>query len=87
MAVIEAQVAGIPAVVTDVLGNRDVVINAETGFICGTIQEMVDRLAALVADAGARERMGARARELALGRFSVDRMLEELISAYALRAA
>ena len=87
MAVIEAQVAGIPAIVTDVLGNRDVVVNDETGYICGTVREMVDRLSALAADEGAREGMGARARALALGRFSVDRMLEELTSAYAERAA
>lgn len=83
IAVIEAQVAGIPAVVTDILGNRDIVIDGETGFICHSEDAMVARLTRLIADPHTRVALGQRSRELAMNRFSVDRMLDELLAAYS----
>lgn len=69
VAVIEAQVAGLPAVVTDVIGNRDVVLPSETGFVCADEQSLVASLEALIASPDLRARMGAQARELGLVRF------------------
>ncbi len=82
IAVIEAQVAGIPAVVTDVLGNRDVVSDGQTGYVCRGETAMATRLVELVADPTRRESLGRRARELALVRFDVERLLDELTAAY-----
>jgi glycosyltransferase involved in cell wall biosynthesis len=84
LAVIEAQVAGLPAVVTDVAGNRDVVVDGATGFVIDSRPEMAERILQLVADPEMRRRMGAEARRQALARFSVDRMIRELVAAYGL---
>lgn len=83
MAVIEAQVAGIPAVVTDILGNRDVIIDGETGYVCCGEDELVASLGRLIADPADCQRLGARAREQARERFDVSRLLNELIAAYS----
>ncbi|MDP2430934.1 MAG: glycosyltransferase [Pseudomonadota bacterium] len=82
IAVIEAQVAGIPAVVTNVLGNRDIVVAGETGYVCRDADEMATRLEELVADPARRMELGCRARELALLRFDAERLLNELTAAY-----
>lgn len=83
IAVIEAQVAGIPAVVTDVLGNRDVVLDGETGYVCRGEEALAARLVELVAEEARREAFGCRARELALRRFDVERLLNDLEAAYS----
>lgn len=82
IAVIEAQVAGIPAVVTDILGNRDIVADGETGYVCRNEDELAARLRQLIAEPQTRALLGQRARQLALVRFSVDRLLDELLAAY-----
>jgi glycosyltransferase involved in cell wall biosynthesis len=61
---IEAALAGLPAVTTDVPGARDVVADGETGFVVPVddLDAMVDRVADLVADPDRRAAMGAAAR-------------------------
>jgi glycosyltransferase involved in cell wall biosynthesis len=86
VALIEAQVCGLPAVATDVVGNRDVVAHGETGFLCRSADEMASSLARLVHDPALRLRLGARARERALPRFNLDRLVDELETLY-MRAA
>jgi glycosyltransferase involved in cell wall biosynthesis len=89
VALIEAQVAGLPAVATDVVGNRDVVRHGETGYVERSAEGMSRSLAALIADAALRRRLGNRAREIALERFDLNRMLdayERLYSTAAPRA-
>jgi glycosyltransferase involved in cell wall biosynthesis len=86
VALIEAQVAGLPAVATDVVGNRDVIRHGETGFVESTPEALSQSLGRLIADAGLRRRMGARARELALPRFNVDRMIDDCERLYATAA-
>lgn len=76
VALIESQVAGLPGVATDVVGNRDVIRDGETGFIARDAEELSAALARLVADAGLRRTMGRRARELGLERFNLDRMID-----------
>lgn len=85
MSLIEAQAAGLPAVVSDVVGCRDVVIHGETGFVCRSDAELIERTRLLIRDAQLRDDMGRRARELALQRFSVERMHREMLEAYAER--
>lgn len=82
IAVIEAQVAGIPAVVTDILGNRDIVVEGVTGFICRDEEEMAAQLQRLIDEPQTRAILGQRARESALTRFSVEHLLDELLAAY-----
>lgn len=82
LALIEAQAAGLPAVVSNVVGNRDVVINGETGFVCDTDEELIQQTRLLVQDAALRQKMGLAAREMAAVRFSVDRMHREMMAVY-----
>ena len=83
IALIEAQVAGLPAVATDVVGNRDVIRDGETGFVRADVEGLSEALARLIADPALRARMGARARELALGRFALERMVDDYERLYA----
>lgn len=82
LSLIEAQVAGLPAVVIDVVGCRDVVIDGVTGYVCKNVGEMKDKILCLIKDRKLRLGMGARARELGLERFSTRRMHDEMVSVY-----
>lgn len=82
LALIEAQAAGLPAVVSDVVGNRDVVINGETGFVCDTDEELIQKTRLLIQDSALRQKMGKAARDMAAVRFSVERMHREMMLVY-----
>ena len=82
LALIEAQAAGLPAVVSDVVGNRDVVIDGVTGFVCQTDAELLEKTRRLIEDVDLRHRMGQAAREMAAVRFSVTRMHREMMAVY-----
>lgn len=82
LSLIEAQVAGIAAVVPDVEGCRDVVIDGVTGFICKGPESMAEKVLLLIKDTNLRKEMGKAARELSLKRFSPERMHQETMTAY-----
>lgn len=82
LALIEAQAAGVPAVVSNVVGCRDVVQHCVTGFVCNTDEELCARTRQLIQDASLRKRMGDNAAQMARTRFSVARMNDELLQLY-----
>lgn len=82
LSLIEAQVAGLPAVVTDVVGCRDAVIDGVTGYVCKDVEDMKEKILHLLRNQKLRVAMGAKARELGLERFSTRRMHDEMIRAY-----
>lgn len=82
LALIEAQAGGLPAVVSDVVGNRDVVIHGETGFVCKTDSEMIDKTRLLIKNVVLRRQMGLAACDMAKERFSVARMHSEMMKIY-----
>lgn len=82
LALIEAQAAGIPAVVSDVVGNRDVVVDGKTGFVCKTDRELLEKCQLLINDIELRRDMAEHARITARARFGVERMHRELMSLY-----
>ncbi|KAG8154568.1 glycosyltransferase [Burkholderia catarinensis] len=84
VALIEAQVAGIPAVVTDVVGNRDVVIHGVTGYVASNADEMAGYLTTLRDDRQLREQMGAAARKRAFQRFSMNAIFRQWHALYGL---
>lgn len=67
MAVVEAMAMGLPVVAPALGGLRETVANGETGFLCGTRQEIVDRALQFADDVALRRQMGARGRERAAG--------------------
>jgi glycosyltransferase involved in cell wall biosynthesis len=71
-----------PAVVSNVVGCRDVVQDGVTGFVCDTDEELCARTRQLIGDADLRKRMGDNAASMARERFSVARMNDELLQLY-----
>lgn len=82
LSLLEAQVAGLPAVVPDVVGCRDIVRHGETGFICKSDNELALRLRELIENRELRQKMGGAARKMARERFSVERMHKEMVEVY-----
>ena len=70
---IEAGMAGLAVVTTDVPGARDVVVDGLTGNIVGVNDEsgLADAVATLLTDPERRKRMGAAARERCVSRYSL----------------
>jgi len=73
IALIEAQAAGLPAVVSRIVGNRDVIVHGVTGFLANTDDDLSTYTQQLIGDPSLRMKMGAAAREYAFRRFSPER--------------
>jgi glycosyltransferase involved in cell wall biosynthesis len=75
--------AGLPVVSTAVGGIPDVVEDGVTGILCpvdaGALRAA---LSAMQHDRERSRRMGKRAREVALSRYSADRMLDDYMTLY-----
>lgn len=71
---IEAGLAGIPVVATEVAGARTVIDDGTSGRVVAVddLDALVEAVRALVADPAARARMGAAARSRCLDRFTLD---------------
>lgn len=76
---IEAGMAGLAVVTTDVPGARDVVVDGVTGSIVGVDDEdgLADAVERLLADGALRSKMGEAARERCLSEFSLAASAEE----------
>lgn len=72
--------AGIPAVCSPVGAAPEIVRNGREGFLAGTTAEWDDALAALLADADLRSRLGAAGRSRAEERFSVRANAPKLVA-------
>jgi glycosyltransferase involved in cell wall biosynthesis len=61
MALMQAQAQGVPAVVSNAVGNRDAVVQGRTGYVAATDRELVTRTRDLLQDPGLRARMSTAA--------------------------
>ena len=83
IALIEAQLAGIPIVATDVGSSAEVISHAETGFLVRNDPlELVKSLELLIRDREMLKKMGERAYSRASELFSVKRMIDAHEEAY-----
>jgi len=82
--IVEAMAAGAPIVSTPVGGIPEAVIDGHNGYLVapGDIDALHDRLRRLVLDAGLRDRMGRRSRELMEKHFELDALLDRLVEVY-----
>ncbi|HEX5514511.1 MAG TPA: glycosyltransferase [Gammaproteobacteria bacterium] len=82
--VLEAMSAGLPAVVTAVGGNPELVIDGLTGFLVepGDDQGLREHLQTLALDTALRQQLGRAARQRAAALFSLDLMLEGYLRLY-----
>ncbi|GAB3753239.1 glycosyltransferase family 4 protein [Zhihengliuella somnathii] len=87
MALMQAQAAGIPCVVSDVVGNRDAVVDGVTGYVCRTDAELVEKCRILLENADLRQSMGAEAIEHARRRLTDENLGPETLSLYGGKTA
>lgn len=83
LSLIEAHAQGIPAVVSDVVGNRDTVVDGVTGFICADDSELIAATRSLVEDAALRDRMSLAAVEWSRTDLTDDNLGRETLAIYA----
>ena len=58
LSLLEAMYLRKPCVVTNVVGNRDVIHNGKNGFVCNDIEEFVEKIQYLASNSSERSRMG-----------------------------
>ena len=75
--ILEAMVAGVPVVATDIPGNRDLVISHETGYLVpvGDRAAFARQTLQLLEDESLRKEMGNAAKRRVADHFSVDKMI------------
>lgn len=83
LAALEAMAAGRPVVATRLDSLPEIVIDGETGFLVspGT-EELAQRLVVLARNRELREKMGARGRERARTKFTIEAMTEKTLTVY-----
>jgi glycosyltransferase involved in cell wall biosynthesis len=83
LTLIEGQMAGVPAIATDVGSVSEVVENEVTGLVTSTqIDQIASSLGRLIDDSMLRSIMAKNAKERALDRFSIEKMVESHIQVY-----
>lgn len=78
-AILESMAAGLPMVATDVGGNREAIVEGETGFLVPPrdADTLANRILRLLGDRALAQRMGRAGRERIERTFSLQRMVEE----------
>lgn len=84
-AVLEAMACGMPVVASSVMGNADIIIDGETGFLIDLAEaaKFSDRLAGLASAPERTAAMGRNSRNLVLRKYSWNRRAEEYISLFS----
>jgi len=83
LTLIEGQMAGVPAIATDVGSVSEIVENEVTGFVTSIqIDQIASSLGRLIDDSMLRSIMAKNAKERALDRFSIAKMVESHIQVY-----
>lgn len=83
-AIVQGQLAGAPAIAYDIDGNREGLIDGQTGFIVSPFDQRAlgEKLSMLIEDADRRRTMGQSGREFALSRFDARVMADSLECVY-----
>ncbi len=82
LALLEAQASGIPAVVTKIPGNDEVVQQGETGYVGEDKEKLMAYLSALIDSADEREKLGKRAKQNTEKYFSLTAMADQYKNEY-----
>jgi glycosyltransferase involved in cell wall biosynthesis len=84
VSLIEAALAGVPAVCTDVGSAAEVVLDGDTGLVVpADVDAVAGAVQTLLQDAAMRHRMGRAAQARAVDSYSVERMLRSHLDLYA----
>ncbi len=84
LAALEAQACEVPVVASRVGGIPEVINDGESGFMSdvGDTEKMADDVLKLLADDELRQAFGARGRELAVSRYSTEKIIPQYIAFY-----
>jgi glycosyltransferase involved in cell wall biosynthesis len=82
LSVLQAMAAGVPCVVTDVVGNRDAVTHAKTGLIGADTPALMRNLVTLLEHPALAEKFGKAARQNARERFGREPFRQQLRELY-----
>lgn len=84
IALLEAMATSLPVVVTDVGGNQEIVLDGVTGHLVPSksYQALADKIISVISDKGLMFKMGRKAREVVLSKFSVEKMAENYRKQY-----
>ncbi len=82
--IMEGMLCGVPVVATDVGGNRELVVDGVTGYLCpaGDAAALAAKVGRLLHDREAARRMGSAGRQRIRERFTVQRMVAETEQIY-----
>jgi glycosyltransferase involved in cell wall biosynthesis len=78
----QAMAAGVPCLASDTLAHRALIRHGETGFICASDVDVVEKLVALLRDPTERERIGQAARAEAARLFTQRHFETAVLRAY-----
>jgi glycosyltransferase involved in cell wall biosynthesis len=79
---IEAGLAGLPAVAENVGAVAEVISDKKTGFLCNSLEERVQAITLLIEDIQLRHQMGSNARIHCLTHFSPQKFIDDHIGVY-----
>ena len=79
---LEAMSLGVPCVVTDVDGNKDVIRNNENGFSCNTLNQFCEKITALIESSALREKIGQAGRNYVKDHHSIQHNIKQLEGIY-----
>lgn len=80
-ALLEAASVGLPIIATNVRGNNECIKNNETGLLFNTVEEGISCIKQLQ-DNTIRKEMGYKSRQFFLANFTIEKMVNKLISIY-----
>jgi glycosyltransferase involved in cell wall biosynthesis len=72
----------IPAVMSPVGVNREIITNGENGFLCADEQQWIDKLSALIDDPALRQQLGKEGRKTVKDKYSVQSQKDKYIKAF-----
>jgi glycosyltransferase involved in cell wall biosynthesis len=84
LGVLQAMAAGLPCVVTDVVGNRDAITHEQTGLLARDVSGLALQLKTLLDQPQRAQALGEAAKREAQQRFHATRFRQSLLSLYRL---
>lgn len=82
--ILEAGLAGLPVVASDLPGNRDIITSGTHGFLIEpTPTILAASIEMLLRDEGMRRRLGSALQERVMDEFSIHKMIEETLTLYS----